>query len=147
MEGLCMFDLTPYGFRPTNIFKAFDDFEKNFFSSFDSDLRDFRTDIIDNGNSFALSAELPGFDKNDINIDIKDDILTISAVHNEEKDEKDSKGNYIRRERSYGAYTRSFNISNINTDEIKAEYKNGILHLDLPKIEEKASPQKRIEIS
>lgn len=141
-----MLDLTPYGYKPKNIFKAFDDFEKNFFRGFDADFRNFRTDIIEKDNSFILSAELPGYKKEDINIEINDSLLTISAEHKEEKDEKDNKGNYIRRERTYGSYTRSFDISNIKADEIKAEYKDGILELEMPKLEEKPAAQKRIEI-
>lgn len=141
-----MFDITPYGYKPTNIFKAFDDFEKNFFRGYDSDFRDFRTDIVENKDNFVLSADLPGYNKEDIKIDIKDDMLTISAEHKEEKDEKDSKGNYIRRERSYGSYQRSFDISNIDSEKINAEYKNGVLELTLPKLEQKPSTQKRIEI-
>ena len=141
-----MFDLTPYGYKPMNIFKAFDDFEKNFFRGFDADFRDFKTDIIDNGDKFVLSAELPGYNKEDISIDINENLLTITAEHKEEKDEKDSKGNYIRRERSYGSYTRRFDISNVNAEQIKAEYKNGVLELDLPKLEQKPAKQMKIDI-
>lgn len=141
-----MFDITPYGYKPTNIFKAFDDFEKNFFRGYDADFRDFRTDIVEKDDKFIMSAELPGYNKEDINIDIKDDMFTISAEHKEEKDEKDKKGNYIRRERTYGSYQRSFDISNVDAQNIKAEYKNGILELEMPKLEQKPSTQKRIEI-
>lgn len=144
-----MFDLTPFNYRPSSIFKAFDEFEKNFFRGFNTDFgnfRDFRTDIIEKDDKYILSAELPGFNKEDINVDINDNMLTISAEHREENDEKDSKGNYIRRERTYGSYTRSFDISNVKVDDIKAEYKNGILELELPKLEEKPVSQRRIEI-
>lgn len=141
-----MFDITPFGYRPTSIFKAFDDFEKKFFSDFYDGFSTFKTDIEDKGDKFMLSAELPGFDKGDINIDINDNMLTISAEHKEEKDEKDNKGNYIRRERSYGSYQRSFDVSNVNVEKISAEYKNGILQLELPKLEEKKSSQLKIDI-
>ena len=97
-----MFNLTPFGYKPNSIFNTFDDFEKNFFRGFDTKLLDFKTDIIDKENMYLLSAELPGYDKEDISIDINEQTLTISATHKEENDEKDSKGNYIRRERSFG---------------------------------------------
>jgi len=142
-----MFDITPFGYRPTNIFKAFDDFEKNFFSDFYDGFNAFKTDIKDEGDKYMLAAELPGFDKGDINIDIDDNMLTISAEHKQENSEKDKKGNYIRRERSYGSYQRSFDISNVNVDNIKAEYKNGVLHLELPKLEEKKTKQIKIDIN
>lgn len=140
-----MFNLTPFNQRPSSVFKAFDDFEKNFFRGFDSAFSDFRTDIIDKGDKFMLSAELPGFAKEDISVDINENMLTISANHKEEKDEKDDKGNYIRRERSYGTYTRSFDISNIKAEEISAEYKNGVLELSMPKID--VTPPKQLKIN
>ncbi|MFA5658634.1 MAG: Hsp20/alpha crystallin family protein [Oscillospiraceae bacterium] len=143
-----MFSLTPFNYRSNNnIFKAFDEMEKSFLKNFwDTDFSGFKTDIIDSGDSFRLDAELPGFSKEDISIDISDKLLTISAQHKEEKEEKDQKGNYIKKERSYGSYSRSFDISNIKTDEISAEYKNGILELTLPKLEDVQPEQKKIEI-
>lgn len=74
---------------------------------------------------------MPAFDKEDININIDGNKLTITAKHNVEKEE--NKDNYICRERRYGSFTRSFDVSNIKTEEIKADYKNGVLTLDLPK--------------
>ena len=87
-----------------------------------------------------------GFDKNDIKIDIHGNTLTLCAEHKIENDEKDSSGEYIRRERSYGSYCRSFDISNIDEKAISAEYTNGILKLILPKKEKQQSQSKRIEI-
>lgn len=142
-----MFDITPFGYRPTSIFKAFDDFEKSFFSDFDEGFKAFKTDIEDKDDKFLLYAELPGFNKEDINIDINDNMLTISAEHKEQNDEKDNKGNYIRRERSFGSYQRSFDISNVNVDNISADYKNGVLQLSLPKLEEKKAKQLKIDIN
>jgi len=141
-----MFDLTPFGYRPTNVFKVFDDFEKNFFNGSNTSFSSFKTDIIDKDDKFLLSAELPGYDKQDISIDVNENMLTISAAHNEEHEEKDSKGNYIRRERSYGSYSRSFDISNVKADEIKAEYNNGILELVLPKLDSTPPSQYKIDI-
>ena len=89
---------------------------------------------------------MPGFDKNDIKIDISGSILTLCAEHKLENNQKNSNGEYIRRERSYGSYCRSFDISNINESEIDASYTNGILKLILPKKSEEHSETKRIEI-
>ncbi len=143
-----MFSLAPFTYRNNNnIFKAFDEMEKSFFKNFwDTEIAEFKTDIIDNGESYSLAAELPGFSKEDINIDISGDVLTISAQHKEEKEEKDKKGSFIRKERIYGSYSRSFDVSNIKADEINAEYKNGILELTLPKAVPEEPKQKRIEI-
>ena len=109
----------------------FDRMEKNFMQDFGFGLPDFKADIVDKGDKFVLEAELPGFDKKDININVDDNRLTITAEHSESKEE--SKDNYIRKERRYGSFARSFDVSNIKTEDIKADYKNGMLVLDLPK--------------
>ena len=84
--------------------------------------------------------------KEDIKLDLNGDYLTISAEHNEEKEEKDEKRNYVRKERRYGSYSRSFNVANIDTDHIAASYENGVLTLDLPKRTETAPVSHQIEI-
>lgn len=71
-------------------------------------------------------------------------LLTIRAEHKQAKEK--SKDNYVRRERSYGAYVRSFDVSNIKTDEISASYQNGILELVMPKAEEVKPEVKKIDI-
>ena len=131
-----MFYVLPYARRESNLVNNFGNTSQNMSS--------FRTDIIEEENQFVLKAELPGFKKEDIKIDVKDDILTIRAEHQDETEEK--KDNYIRRERRYGSFTRTFNISNIKADEISADYSDGILSLNLPKLEEKLPEVRSIEI-
>lgn len=130
-----MFDLMPFDRKNHgmifNPFLDFDKFEKSFFQH--TGLDEFKTDIKDLGNSYQLAADLPGFKKEDVNISLDGDCLTISAERRTENDETDSKGNFVRRERSYGAFSRSFDVSNIQQDAIKAEYTDGVLRLDLPK--------------
>lgn len=92
----------------------------------------FKTDVIDQGDKYLLQAELPGFDKSDIQIDLKDDLLTISASHKEEKNEED-KNKYIRRERYYSSYSRSFRVNDVQAGDIDASYNNGILEVSFPK--------------
>ncbi len=91
-----------------------------------------KTDIIDKGDRYLVQAELPGFNKEEIHIDIKDNYLTVHAEHREEKEEK--KENYIRKERRYGSYERSFDISDVNADQIEAKYNDGVLELQMPKL-------------
>lgn len=79
-------------------------------------------------------------------MNIENGYLTISAEHKTNDEEKDEKGNYIRRERTYGSYSRCFDITGINEDEISANFKNGILELTLPKEAEKETTTKKIEI-
>ena len=109
----------------------FDRMEKNFMQNFGFEMPDFKADIEDKGYKFLLEAELPGSDEKDIKISVDDNRLTITAEHSESKEE--SKDNYIRKERRYGSFARSFDVSNIKTEDIKADYKNGMLVLDLPK--------------
>ena len=93
-----------------------------------------------------LEAELPGFDKSDIKLDINGNYLILSAEHNTESEDKSKNGNYICRERSFGSYQRSFDISAVKADEINAEYKNGVLTVALPKKTESSPGIKRLEI-
>ena len=109
-------------------------------------LASFKTDIRDKGDSYLLEAELPGFQKEDIDIQLSDNNLTISAEHKTESEEKDQKGNFVRRERTWGSYSRSFDVSDIDTARIKAAYQNGILTLTLPKRTETAPSNRTVVI-
>ncbi len=140
-----MLALTPYGYRRGSVWDPFKAFDKEFFK--DADMPEFKTDITDEGEAFLLEADLPGFKKEDIELSLKDNCLTITAQRNTESEEKDKKGNYIRRERSYGSYTRSFDVTSIDTEGISAEYNDGVLKLRLPKESKKLPEGRKIEIS
>ena len=90
-----------------------------------------RTDIIEAEDKYILEAELPGFEKDEIKLDINGDLLVITAEHKTEENAEEIK--YIRRERNKGSYKRSFDISDVDAENIDAEYKNGILAITLPK--------------
>ena len=143
-----MFELIPFdrSFRRMANFDPFremDNMERSFFGNANI-VSAFRTDVSDTGDAFVLESELPGFSKDDINIDIENDCLTISAERNyEEKDEKQS---YIKRERFYGSYSRSFDVSGIDVDNIEAEYVDGVLKLTLPKKAAEIPASRRLEI-
>lgn len=102
-------------------------------------------DLEDKGDHFELTADLPGFDKDDIKIDIEDKIMTIEASREEKKESTDK--NYICRERRYGSYTRSFDISGIQSEDIKGSFKNGVLTILMPKKEALAKVNRRLELS
>lgn len=135
-----------------NPFREMEEFERNFFGypfgSFFStqDLAEFKTDLTDEGDHYLLEADLPGFDKKDIHLDINDDVLTVSAERHSKIEEKDKKDKVVRIERSYGSYSRQFDVSGVKTDEIKAKYDNGVLKLTLPKKEKIGSNSRRLEI-
>ncbi len=149
-----MFGLTPYSRKNNSLynpFKEMDEFEKNFFSSpfsffNSSSIDEFKTDIKDEGDHYELEADLPGFDKKDIKLDINDNILTISAQRHSEHEEKNKKGKYVCCERSYGYYSRDFDLSNVKADEIKAKYNNGVLRLIMPKKNETIGKTTHLEI-
>lgn len=141
-----MFGMLPFEYRDRNLFDVFDNFERSFFKNTNVDLPAFRTDIRDDGDKYVLDAELPGFHKEDIKLDVQDGILTISASHEETKEEKDDKGNYIRRERRMGSFNRSFDISGIDDQSISAAYNNGVLTLNLPKAQPALPESRRIAI-
>ncbi|HIY06047.1 MAG TPA: Hsp20/alpha crystallin family protein [Candidatus Evtepia faecigallinarum] len=127
-----MFGMIPFDRRDENLFDLFDNFEKKFFGNTTASLPAFRTDIRDQGDKFLLEAELPGFDKEDISLELKEGILTIKAEHKENQDQKD--GDYIRRERRCGSFSRTFDVTGIDENGITAAYHNGILELTLPKL-------------
>ena len=143
-----MFDIMPFEKNNNrtvfNPFKELNELEKAFFGN--NSIAEFKTDIRDTGSAYELEADLPGFKKEDIHIDLEGDYLTISATRNASKEEKDEKGNYVRRERCYGSFTRSFDISGIKADEITAEYSDGVLKLNMPKREEIKPTSRRLEL-
>ena len=143
--GFIMFDLMTLGNRGNSLFNYLDNVERNFFGNYPQGISYFRTDITDEGDKLILKADLPGFDKKDIKVEVKDDCMTISAQRNEENEDKKDK--YVYRERRYGSFARSFDVSNIKSDEITAEYKNGILTLNLPKREEAIPQSHKIEVN
>ena len=101
-----------------------------------------KTDIKENEHAFEVSIALPGVKKDDIEIELKDEYLTVSAKSDMKKDEEDKKSNYIRRERYYGSCSRSFYVGDAVTEnDIKASYEDGILTLDIPKVEKKPEPE------
>ena len=139
--------LVPYTRRYNSLFNPFHDFdalERAFFN--DTSIGEFKTDIRDNGDEYVLEADLPGFSKEDIHVDLNGENLTITAERHSDFEQKDKKGNYVRCERSYGSYTRSFDTTGIDKAAIKAGYKDGVLSLHLPKLPELAPEQRRLEI-
>ena len=148
-----MFELVPYGRKRLatwyNPFEELDDMQRRFvnLNLGESAIADFKTDIRDNGDSYLLEAELPGFKKEDISVDLEGETLTIRAERTDEKEEKDGKGSFVKRERSYGSFSRSFDMTGIRTEDVSAAYENGVLKLTLPKKQETLPTSRRLEIA
>lgn len=141
-----MFELMPFGYRRVSAYNPFRDFEEMSRSFWDNNnVSAFRTDITEKDGKYVLEADLPGFKKEDISVDIDKDCLTITAEHKSEEKEE-SADSYIRRERYYGSYTRSFNVKGIDTEAITAAYNDGVLTLTMPKKEPEVPAARRLEI-
>lgn len=146
-----MFDMVP--FRRNNKIERRGDVFDNFLDSFFSDdfflpsaynTGSFRVDLKEDENNYLLDADMPGMDKNNIDINLQNNYLTISAKREDQVEE--NKDNYVRRERTYGEFKRSFYFDNIDEENIKASFKDGVLHLQLPKKDKAKDERKRINI-
>ena len=103
-----------------------------------------KTDVRETEKTYELDIDLPGFKKDEIQIELKDGYLTVSAEKGLDKDEEDKKGKYIRKERYVGSMSRSFYVGEgITEEDIKAKYENGILKLTIPKKDQKAVDDKK----
>ncbi len=127
--------------------RFFGDFWRSDFPIFISD-RDMtwtpRMDVKESEDVYILHADLPGLKQDDVKITLHDRVLTVSGERKHEADKKDEKYHYM--ERTYGSFQRSFTLpSSINGAEIKAEYKDGVLNITLPKTED--SKPREIAIS
>lgn len=153
-----MFGLVPFGTRKDvakkgnelhTLFDVFNEpfFHDDFMAPFAGWKADsFRVDVKEKGAGYELTAELPGVKKEDIGLSYENGYLTISANQNSEEEQKDEEGRYIRRERRIGSMSRSFYIDNIDESKVDAEFKDGVLKVELPKLAENVSKSKKIEI-
>ena len=104
-----------------------------------------RVEVRETEKEIYIDAELPGIDKKDVKVEVRDNTLTLSGEHTQETEVKE--GNYYRSERRYGSFERSFNLGDqIDTAKIDAAYKNGLLTLTLPKTEKALPKEIAVEI-
>ena len=95
-----------------------------------------KCDIYEKDNTYHVEMDLPGFKKDDIKIELNNGNLTISAEKSNDTEEKDEDKKYIRRERTYGKFSRSFYLGDVNEDAIDASFNNGTLTISIPKASE-----------
>ena len=107
-----------------------------------------KTDVRESDTGYEVAIELPGYAKEDLQVELEDGKLTVSAAHSAEKDEKDKKGRYIRRERFYGNVSRSFYVGkDLTREDIHAKFENGVLTLDVPKKQPVEQPKEQKQIT
>ena len=104
-----------------------------------------KCDIYEKDGAYHIEADIPGFKKEEISVECEDGYVTISAEKNSETEENDEERKYLKRERFYGKTTRKFYVGDIEADAIKAEFKDGMLYVVVPK-EEKLPNKKSIVI-
>jgi|HigsolmetaAR201D_1030396.scaffolds.fasta_scaffold06252_5 HSP20 family protein len=135
--------------RPRSFAEMFDlgsRFDRMFEDLFDrtDGTRRLAIDVIDEDDAIVVRADVPGIDPDKVKVEVKDDILTVSAEFEESSEEKDKR--FLRRERRYGSFTRSIALPpGVNPDAIKATHKNGVVEIRVPR-PEPAEP-KRVEIA
>ncbi|WP_333887856.1 heat shock protein Hsp18 [Clostridium sp.] len=147
-----MFDMVP--FKRNNSIRKGDDVE-NFFNSFfnNDSLTPFNMNLFNNGlkvdlketdTSYLIEADLPGIKKDAIDLSFDNNYLTISAKRDDTVE--DNKENFIRQERRYGEFKRSFYIDNVDEKNINASFEEGVLKIELPKLEKGKGNSNKIEI-
>ena len=136
-----------------NLMDVFDDFDRNFFRNFGNMDRALygkhaqnmmKTDVKETDEGYEVDIDLPGFKKDEIQLELNNGYLTISTQKALEKDEKNKKGRMLRQERYAGMMQRSFYVGDhITEEDVKASYESGVLHLVLPKKDAPKLPEKK----
>ena len=125
------------------MFDLFDDF---FTGNTTSDVM--KTDIVEKDGNYEMSMELPGVKKEDIQMELKDGYLKVTATHGSNSEDKDEKGRVVRKERVSGSYSRSFYVGEgVKQEDIKAKFEDGTLKLEIPKEEAKPAVEQKKYIS
>lgn len=151
-----MFGLIPFSKRNSAIERKYHDlfdfnsilenfFNDTVFPSFYSNSGQMKVDIRETDKEYIVEAELPGVKKDEINVEIDENRLTIAVQRSEQVDEQ--KDNYIRKERRCCSMARSFAVDNILIDKVTAKFENGLLVITLPKKEHSLPKGKRIDIA
>ncbi len=128
-------DLIPRGFFTNDLFDDFSLSREN----------NMKCDIYEKYGNYHIEVDIPGFNKEDIKVEAKNDYLTITAEKTSENNNDDSDRNYVHRERTYGKYQRSFYLNGLDKENIDAEFNGGVLKIMVPKKDDNDN-KKYIEI-
>lgn len=146
-----MFDLVPFRKESTlpkridYVNQLFDNFfNDDFFAPFQNGRTALRADLQETASEYVAEVDLPGIEKEDIQLTYTNNYLTISA--NREETQAADGQNYLRRERRYGSFQRSFYVTNVDESNIKAAFRNGVLRITLPKLQPEPPATKQIPI-
>ncbi len=141
--------LTPRIFTESLFDDLFDDYPFRSLENVDRKLygkhagKEMLTDVKEHENNYEVEIDLPGFKKEEITIELNEGYLTITASKGLDEDEKNKQGKIVRQERYSGVMQRSYYVGEqLTTEDIKAKYEDGVLKLEIPKVEEKKLPEK-----
>ncbi|MEN1935956.1 Hsp20 family protein [Paenibacillus sp. 102] len=109
-------------------------------------MKSFQVDVQEDSDKYSVQAYLPGFSKENIQVDFEKDILTIQATQNNEVEEQNENGTYIRKECSTESFIRRFTLDNVDQEIVVAAFKEGVLTVIFPKLEEESQNRKLIDI-
>ncbi|WP_407894939.1 Hsp20/alpha crystallin family protein [Lacticaseibacillus sp. N501-2] len=127
----------------------FDTLGRRFFDGFlpsSGSEQSLKTDINETDDAYIAKVDMPGINKNDIKLNYQDNVLSVSVTKSDFNDHQDKNGNTLMSERSYGAMSRSFRLPNVDEANIKAQYTDGVLTINLPKLTDTAEANHQIDI-
>ena len=105
-----------------------------------------KTDVAEDDHGYTVKIDMPGFDKKDIHINYANNILAVTGHRDSFADESDQKGNVLHTERRYGQMSRQYRLPDVDRSAVKARYENGVLTLELPKLQASDENDTRIDI-
>ncbi|MBT2570069.1 Hsp20/alpha crystallin family protein [Planococcus sp. ISL-110] len=120
--------------------------EVNLFDRFFKEYHYPKVDIKEVEDHYEVQMDVPGFAKEDVNVTYKDGYLEVQGTREENKETKEEEGHYVRKERSYGSFKRSFYVGDVDENNVKGSFKNGILMLNVPKPSEENEQDKGKQI-
>lgn len=145
VEVLSMFNMIPFGRGRRNALANWDDFfNTDFFNPTTSMNQLFRADVKETDSAYKIQVDVPGMDKKDIQIHYMNNQLTVHGKRSADTEVKEE--NYIRRERSFGEFSRSFYVDNVDEEKISASFEDGVLTITLPKLEKEMPKGRQIDI-
>lgn len=129
-----------------NLMNMRDWMNDDFFSDLTPAADHMKTDVAEDDKAYQVKIDMPGFDKKDIHINYANNILSVTGHRDTFSDESDKKGNILRSERRYGQMSRQYRLPDVDRSKVSAHYENGVLTLDLPKMQASDENDSRIDI-
>lgn len=129
-----------------NLMNMRDWMNDDFFSDLTPAADHMKTDVAEDDKAYQVKIDMPGFDKKDIHINYANNILSVTGHRDTFSDESDKKGNILHSERRYGQMSRQYRLPDVDRSKVSAHYENGVLTLELPKMQASDENDSRIDI-